>query len=190
MGMPILACPQCGAMNDAASPACEMCGALSDAVSPRTTWLLTSACVTAVAYVVGLVLGLSPVAPIAAMFWGPLIAAWIAPRDVVWPAAIGGLVGAAAIVALAVMVDWGSMQPLVSAMTRHVNPVVAVLRVGFVLLAIPATSLPFSYAGASAGGRLAEARRRAFAAIVAAAPRLQRDGAAPMSDDELSKVRL
>jgi hypothetical protein len=177
-------------MNDAASLACEACGALSDAVSPGTAWLLTSACITAVAYVLGLALGLSPVAPIAATFWGPLIAAWIAPRDVVWPAAIGGLVGAVASVALAVMLDWGAMHVLVTAMTSHVSPVVAVLRIAFVLLAIPAASLPVSYVGASAGGRLADGRRRAFAVFVAAAPRA---GAAPrvaMTDDELSKIRL
>ena len=191
--MATIPCPQCSSLNDAASPACDACGALLGGAGAETMWLVASATITALIAVVTMVLGLTSAASVAALSYGPMIAAWISPRDVVWPAAIGGLVGAVAITVIALLFD-GALRPLAAVLIHGVNPVVAVLRVGVALLAIPAAALPFCYVGAAAGGRLAEGRRRELAVIVASVPRGTATAAvaatAAMSDDELAKIRL
>lgn len=147
-------------------------------------WVLISAAITAgLGAVVWLFeLGTPPLA--AAMFYGPLVASYRAKDNIVWHAAIGGIVGMLALLFISVVLVWErSKALLIGAMGGDASTSAAIaLALGSLVLL--ATILPISLIGASVGEHLAVRRRRnAVPASTTTAP-------AAMSDAELAKVDL
>src|SRR5438034_463986 len=100
-------CWKCGANNSPMNTACDMCKAelgvaLVETAPPTlqsatlSTWL--SAGIVAVVYVLWRLFELNPIGILLAMFYGPLIASYRARENVVFRAALGGILAIAAVI--------------------------------------------------------------------------------------------
>ncbi|MCX5748544.1 MAG: zinc finger Ran-binding domain-containing protein [Proteobacteria bacterium] len=189
-------CPNCKVENAPTNTTCEVCQApLSGDLleraetAGRARWMWISLAITLGLYLPCWFLQLHPVTLAMAMFYGPLIASYRAKDNVVWAAALGGLIAIVTVVVLSVMVQWEASRAILSSAVGGKEPTdyatgtssafVVVVGIPLVLAAI----FPVSLIGASVGELVSTWRRRRS---LTAAEQISRK----MSDEELAKVSL
>ncbi len=197
-------CPKCGVENSPMNTACDVCraslgtslieGDRGSEPSPLA-WMAISAAITAGIGGMAWLADLHPIMLAVAMFYGPLIASARSRDNVVWHAAIGGLVGMFVLLLISIALTWDESRAMLTAaiggrlpsddlrVGHRATPVFMVLGGGVAVLI--ASILPLSLTGASVGEHLASGRRRRRAAQATVS-----GPSTPLSDAELAKVAL
>ena len=119
----IAVCPKCGVANSPMNTACDVCRApLGSSLVEGTpggeptplAWMAISAAITAVLGAVAWVAHLHPLTLAVAMFYGPLLASARARDNVVWHAAVGGLLGMVALLAISIALTWDQSRAILT----------------------------------------------------------------------------
>ena len=159
-------CPACHVENAVSNVKCDLCGAALGALvvegdrKTSGTWIAASTLITLLLYMSCYALGLHPVLLLVAGFYGPLLASYFAPTNIVYESSVGGLLGIVSSVAFIFALESKLLRALVAGLagTDDLPSVVFALVIGVPLLLL--IILPASLTGASVGEHLSVRRRR------------------------------
>lgn len=164
MTITVIACPRCNVDNDAAASRCVVCKAplhthVVDERRLRATYVALGAAMGI--YVVARLVGLGNGAALAlGMFYGPLIACFVARGNAVAPASLGGVLALLIVVFFTIVDQVTPTERRLAALIDHgaAHPSAAwvVLAVGVLAGAL----WPLALTGAVAGEHLAVRRRQ------------------------------
>ena len=162
-------CPNCNVSNSPKITVCDVCktalGAQLTDVDAKTSakWMWTAALVTVGLYIPCRLLELSSITLLVPMFYGPLLASYQAKGNVVWRAAIGGVIGIVAIGLFEIALHWSASRGLFASMAGGHDSVALALVFGVPVATI--SVLPLSLTGASVGEHLSFRRRHKSSAV-------------------------